>query len=101
MTGRPMRAPGETRLDKQVWGEREGRQAEEGGDRGERKTKVITVSEAARGCVTDKCHHIHYCRQTGRIQQTDGVMEGCRPIKQKRGKVANQRDARMQPKTDS
>lgn len=48
--------PGETQLDKRVWGEREGRQTEEGRGRGrgEREDKVITVSEAARGCVTDK-----------------------------------------------
>lgn len=32
------------------------------------------------------CYHIHYCKQTGRIQQTDGVMEGYKPIRQKRGR---------------
>lgn len=45
--------------------------------------------------------HGHSCRQTGRTRQTDGVMEGRRPIRRKRGKVANQKEARMQPKTDT
>lgn len=98
MTERRERAPGRPAG---VEREGEGRARKEENNKESGRTTWERRSMPHRALWLRKCGHIHYCRQTGRTQQTDGVMEGRRPIRQKRGKVANQKEARRQPKTDT